>query len=68
MEYLAFWVVRKHIRLLNKILEIKNMIPLTTPKGDHKFIGSLNYHCDIWGRRFHRLHTLTNLLFRKVKF
>ena len=40
----------------------------TTQKGINKFIGLVNYYCDIWARLTHTIEPLTNLIYNKVRF
>ena len=44
------------------------MVPPTSRKELQKFIGVINYYCDMWTRRSHTLAPLTKLMFIKRNF
>ena len=51
----------------NKVEAIVNMIPQKNTKEVRAFIGIVNYYRDMWVRRSHLLHLLTELTSNKVK-
>ena len=51
----------------NKVEAIVKMIPQKNTKEVRAFIGIVNYYRDMWVRRSHLLHLLTELTSNKVK-
>ena len=48
-DYLGFWITRHGIKPLPKKVEaIHAIAPPTTRKQLHRFIGIINYYCDMW--------------------
>ena len=62
MEYLCFWVTCDGAKHKNKKIEsMTNMNPPTPRKELRKFIGLINYYCNMWPRGPHTLEPLTKL-------
>ena len=69
MEYFGFWVTCNGVKPKNRKIEaITNMNPPTPLKLVRKFIGVVNYYCDMWPRWSHMLAYLTKLTSIKSKF
>ena len=59
MEYLGFLVTRDEVKPINiKIEAITKMALPTSRKEIRNFIGVINYYCDMWPRRSHKLAPL----------
>ena len=69
MEFLGFWLTWNGILPINKKVEtIVNMAPPNTTKQVHKLIILVKYYRDIWARRSHLIHPLTELTSNRVNF
>ena len=53
MNYLGFWVTRYYKIYINEV---------------RQFIGVVNYYCNMWARRSHKLAPLDKITSNKVKF
>ena len=66
---MGFRVTRDVGKLINRKIEaIKNMAPPTSRKELQKFIGVINYYCDMWPRRSHILAPSNKLTYIKRNF
>ena len=69
MGYLGLWVTRDCVKTIDKKIEaITNTKPPTSQKEVRKFIGVINYYCDMWPTRSHKLAPLTMLTSITRKF
>jgi hypothetical protein len=69
IKYLGYGISKSGIQPIPKKVEaIKNMVPPTTRKKLRRFIGMVNYYCDMWVRRSELLAPLTSMTSKNVKF
>ena len=69
MEYLGFWVNQTGFKSINNNKEdVVNMTPSKNTQEVRLFIVIVNYCRDMWSRRAHPFHYLTELTSNKLKF
>src|SRR5687768_7036015 len=69
LEYLGYWITRNGIQPVTKKAEtIQKLKVPTNVKQLQRFIGMINYYCDIWPQHLHILAPLTALTSAKVKW
>ena len=69
LEYLGYWITRKGIQPTNnKVQAITAIEPPKTKKQLRRFIGVVNYYCDMWGKQSEILAPLATLTSKSVKW
>jgi hypothetical protein len=69
IEYLECWISKSGIQPIpEKVEAIKNMLRPTTRKELRRFIGIVNYYCDIWVSRSELFVLLTSMTSKIVEF
>ena len=69
LEYLGYLLTPKGIKPLPKKVEaISHILPPKTRTQLRRFLGMVNYYCDMWRKRSHVLAPLSSLVSKTVKF
>ena len=69
LEYLGYWITREGIQPVSaKVNAIANIAAPKNKKELRRFIGIVNYYCDMWIRRSHVLAPLAQLTSKTTKW
>jgi hypothetical protein len=69
IDYLGYWITRHGIQSQPKKVEVSMWLtPPTTKQHLRRFLGMMNYYCDMWQHRSHILAPLTAMCSAKAIF
>ena len=69
IDYLGYWIMHRGIQPQPKKVEaIMGLTPPTTKRQFRRFLGMINYYCDMWQHRSHIPAPLTALCSAKAKY
>ena len=69
IENLGYWITRQGIKPLPKKVEaLQNIAPPKNKKQLQRFLGMVNYYCDMWIQQSEVLVPLTHFISSNIKF